>query len=171
MYSVEKGNFLVIYKRARDLAIAGLLQLEEKLELPEQQSELYDFLEVQTAMSFAANWGSLILVYYGAEVPVYIARLPPVHYFYVNTDCTGIHNTKIKDEILLRFWAYLALGKLDKAFGELGTPCLTLDRPRGTCLSYAIQSNCGRSVKAKLSPSGIVDESNLPLYLRGEKEF
>ena len=163
---MDDNKLLVVYKRARDLAIAGLLELEEDLNIPEEEAGLRDFLEVQAAMSFAVTWGSLILVYYGTEIPVYIARLPPVHYFYVNTGCTDTCDVKVRDESLLKFWAYLALGKLDRAFNALGSSCLSLDRPRGICLSYAFQSNCKKSIKAKLSPSGVADESKLPPYLR-----
>ena len=166
---MNKSKLLIVYKRARELAIVGLLELEEDLELPGEEADLQNFLEVQTAISFAANWGSMILVYYGAEIPVYIARLPPVHYFYVNTNCVGVRDVRIKDDALLRFWAYLALGKLDKAFSALESPYISLDRPRGVYLSYAVQSNCEKSIKARLSPSGVVDESMLPPYLkRGE---
>lgn len=167
--SLDENKLLVVYKRARDLAIAGLLELEEDIELPEEEAGLRDFLEVQTAISFAVNWGSMILVYYGAEIPVYIARLPPVHYFYVNINCPNMHEVKVKDDNLLKFWAYLALGKLDKAFNALGFPCVSLDRPRRVRLSYAFQSGCERSIRAKLSPSGVVDESKLPPYLRHDK--
>ena len=161
---------LFIYRRAEDLAIAGLLDLEENPPSDFRESiNLNDFLEVQTALSYATTWGSLLLVYYGIEVPVYIARLPPVQYFYINTRCGGIQGkTRITDSTLLKLWAYLTLNKLDRAFQTVGSPCLQLDYPRDTCISYAVQPNCEASFKAKPSPAGLIDESKLPPYLRGK---
>jgi hypothetical protein len=161
---------LFVYKRAEDLAITGLLELEEppSTDLGENIN-INEFLEIQTALSYAATWGSLLLVYYGIEVPVYIARLPPVQYFYVNLKCRNTHGkTRISDSALLKLWAYLSLNKMDKAFQVIGSPCLQLDYPREACISYAVQPGCEASVKAKPSPAGLIDESNIPEYLRGK---
>ncbi|MEB3772746.1 MAG: hypothetical protein GSR82_03575 [Desulfurococcales archaeon] len=164
------GAKLFIYKRAEDLAITGLLDLEEAP--PSDLSEninLNEFLEVQTALSYSTTWGSILLVYYGIEVPVYIARLPPVQYFYVNTGCGEAQGrTRVKDSVLLKFWAYLTLNKLDRAFQAIGSPCLRLDYPKDTCISYAVQPGCEASIKAKPSPAGLIDESKLPPYLKGK---
>ncbi len=160
-------SFILIYKKARNLSMTGLLETSERLELEGEGIDIEEYIELQAALSFASTWGSLILVYTGLETPVYIARLPPTHYFYLGIGCDEKSGRmELSDDGLLRFWAYLSLGRIDRAFESLGSTCIRLDRPRNSCLSYIVNPLCSTNVRVKPSPAGIMEESLLPAYLR-----
>ncbi|MCE4617623.1 MAG: hypothetical protein F7C32_03460 [Desulfurococcales archaeon] len=164
----QQTDRTLIYARAENLAIAGVLDLEPSshpVGQEEYEVDSTELLESLSSLLLAVEYGSLILVYEGLGMPAPIGRLPPLGEYVLSSGCPVERQTRITDKELLQAWANLVLGQTEQAFASLPSGCLPLQYPSNSCLSLFPLFDCKSYFKAKPAPTG--KKVKLPPYLQG----